>query len=648
MVSHTSLAARSRSSSASGRQDGVGPAEAHRSPVRQAVSLVVEALESRQLMSASVVNSIGAAALAEPPAPTADAGGPYEVSEGGTVGLVGSAAVADGGSAVAAYEWDFEYDGASFQVNATGADAPFAAGRMDGPRDRTIGLRVRDAAGRVSAVSSATVSIVNAPPTAQLRPGEAVTVGAASTVRFAEVTDPSLADVTAGFRYAFDFNNDGDFADPGDVEGSTSPTASFAFPASGTYTVRGRVTDKDGGASVYTTTVTVNPASPTVVPPPPPVEPPPAVPPIVPPVVPPLVVREARAEADAYVRNGEAANTNFGLAADLQVRNSTIAGSAREAYLRFPITGGVAGATLESAILRLYGRALGDVGPIKVDLYAVPSTTWGEQTIRWNGRPAAGDKLVASKVVAAGAAGTVEFNVSAYVKQRKAAGATAVSFVLRGSAPGFPYASFPSDEASANRPQLRLGERGTTSVPPVFPPPPVSPPPPGSTTTSLRAVADAYVRDGEFANTNFGAATELAVRRSSLAGQARQALLRFNLADLTSIGTATLRLWGRLDSTVNPSVTINALAGATNDWTEAGVTWANRPAAAGVSLGALSVTGTEGRWYTLNLTAWIKAQKAAGKTTATLVLAADNYTSSVALFGSDEAAANRPELVVTT
>ena len=52
--------------------------------------------------------------------PTASAGGPYEVVEGKTVVLDGSASRPFEGTAIASYEWDFDYDGVTFDVNATG------------------------------------------------------------------------------------------------------------------------------------------------------------------------------------------------------------------------------------------------------------------------------------------------------------------------------------------------------------------------------------------------------------------------------------------------------------------------------------------------------------------------------------------------
>ena len=73
------------------------------------------------------------------------------------------------------------------------------------------------------------------------------------TFNFTSPTDPSSIDTTAGFKYSYDFNNDGTF----DVVDSASPTATFTFSHEGSFPVKGRIKDKDGGLTDYTTTVTV-------------------------------------------------------------------------------------------------------------------------------------------------------------------------------------------------------------------------------------------------------------------------------------------------------------------------------------------------------------------------------------------------------
>ncbi len=210
-----------------------------------------------------------------PPLPDADAGGPYEVAEGGTVAL-SAVDSTDPAGTIASYEWDLDYDGTTFVPGATGSTVPFAAGSLDGPSRHVVAVRVTDAGG-LSDVATAVVSITDAPPTGFL-PAAQTVLGSAATVAFTDVTDPSADDVTAGFTYSFDLDGDGTF----DVVGSTSP--SVTVPASdlatvGPHTVHGRVTDRDGQSTDRSTTVTVlAPATPTPTPTPTPTSTSPLVP----------------------------------------------------------------------------------------------------------------------------------------------------------------------------------------------------------------------------------------------------------------------------------------------------------------------------------------------------------------------------------
>ncbi|MDB5324519.1 MAG: hypothetical protein JWM57_88, partial [Phycisphaerales bacterium] len=140
----------------------------------------------------------------------ADAGSTYHVNEGASVTLSGAASSA--GGAVSAWEWDFDYDGTTFNVDATGQNVTFSAANIDGPGRRRVALRVRDAAGNVSPVAGADVLIDNVAPTAAFAVTPTVMVGGVSVAQFSAPTD-SAVDQAFGLRYSFDFNNDGDFTD---------------------------------------------------------------------------------------------------------------------------------------------------------------------------------------------------------------------------------------------------------------------------------------------------------------------------------------------------------------------------------------------------------------------------------------------------
>ena len=81
-------------------------------------------------------------------------------------------------------------------------------------------------------------------------------------------------------------------------------------------------------------------------------------------------------------------------------------------------------------------------------------------------------------------------------------------------------------------------------------------------------------------------------------------------------------------------------------WTETGITWDTKPAPDPTLLGTLTVTGLTAAWYELDLTAFLQAERAAGRTLVTLVLRNATSSSAQTVFSSDEAASGRPELVV--
>ena len=167
----------------------------------------------------------------------------------------------------------------------------------------------------------------------------------------------------------------------------------------------------------------------------------------------------------------------------------------------------------------------------------------------------------------------------------------------------------------------------------------------GGETVSLRAAADAYVRDGTFADANYGAATRLEVKRSGTS-YSRESYLRFNLSGVGSVGSAKLRLFARLDNTLAADAGFTVYSSADTSWSETAVTWNTRPAAGTTAHASGVVAGTTAKWYEVDLTAFLKAQKAAGATAVTLVLKPTTTSGSTIVIESDEGA-NRPELVVT-
>lgn len=99
------------------------------------------------------------------------------------------------------------------------------------------------------------LTVNNVAPTADFTavPG-LVNEGGTSTLTFSNPIDPSSVDTASGFRYSYDCNGDGNF------EAADVAAASFAcaYPVHGSYTLSGRIKDKDGGYTDYSAVVTVN------------------------------------------------------------------------------------------------------------------------------------------------------------------------------------------------------------------------------------------------------------------------------------------------------------------------------------------------------------------------------------------------------
>jgi hypothetical protein len=166
--------------------------------------------------------------------------------------------------------------------------------------------------------------------------------------------------------------------------------------------------------------------------------------------------------------------------------------------------------------------------------------------------------------------------------------------------------------------------------------------------TTVAPAADSYVRDGGSASSNFGTSTALEVRVGTT-GNTRWTYLRFDLSGVPSVQAGRLRLFGNLSATTTTAVRTQVFSSTNLTWGESSITWNNKPAAGSTVLASVPLvnSSTTARWYEWDLTAFLKAEKAAGHTAVTLVLKDDVSTTAIATFRSRQASSNRPELWIT-
>ena len=163
--------------------------------------------------------------------------------------------------------------------------------------------------------------------------------------------------------------------------------------------------------------------------------------------------------------------------------------------------------------------------------------------------------------------------------------------------------------------------------------------------TAASPSADAYVRGGVYASQNFGSTTELVVRQSTGADYQRRTHLRFPIGS-GPIGRAVLRLRGVL-SPSGDVVQVAVYPVSNITWAESTVTWNTQPPAGATAIASNRVASTDSAWYEWDVTAYVRSERVAGRTTASFALAGTARTSAYASFASREASSNRPELLIS-
>lgn len=174
----------------------------------------------------------------------------------------------------------------------------------------------------------------------------------------------------------------------------------------------------------------------------------------------------------------------------------------------------------------------------------------------------------------------------------------------------------------------------------------------GGGTTTLTPTHDAYVRNGTNADVTHGT-TDPAnlltkLNATASAGNDRHTYLQFNTSSASgTITSAVLRLYGGLDDNRDNNIPVNVYGVSNTTWTESAITWNNKPAT-GDSLQRVVITDSVKRYYTWDITAYIQAEKAAGRNTISLALLARVATDPRIAWSSKEAGSNPPQLVITT
>ncbi|HEV7299861.1 MAG TPA: DNRLRE domain-containing protein [Tepidisphaeraceae bacterium] len=167
---------------------------------------------------------------------------------------------------------------------------------------------------------------------------------------------------------------------------------------------------------------------------------------------------------DTYVQDGGNSGNSYPISTELFVKTFGYGGN-RNAYLKFDIS---ALSTTNSATLRLYGRNSSSTPEnVVVHVHETLNDGWQEETLTWNNQlTEAGysNTSLANVTVRDNVMRWYEFEVTALVAARKAAGASVVSLALRSPDYTTSVPIFNSSNATSNQPQLVV-----VSHPPIAP-----------------------------------------------------------------------------------------------------------------------------------------------------------------------------------
>ena len=197
-------------------------------------------------------------------APTAAFTATSPISEGGSSALTLTSPF-DPSSAdtTAGLHYAFACDNGSLDAAtyATSGTSASTSCTFDDDGTRTVRGRIIDKDDGFTEYNT-DVIVNNVAPTATLGNNGPVGEGSPAAVSFTNQFDPSNADTTAGFHYAFSCAN-GSLAGATYAGSATSASTNCTFPDDGTFTVKGRIIDKDDGFTEYTTVVSVTNVAPT-------------------------------------------------------------------------------------------------------------------------------------------------------------------------------------------------------------------------------------------------------------------------------------------------------------------------------------------------------------------------------------------------
>ena len=387
----------------------------------------------------------------------------------------------------------------------------------------------------------------------------------------------------------------------------------------------------------------------------------------------PEVFKTVECMEDTFVRGGsDNADKNFGTVSALEFKAAVDLPYERKVFMKFDVSE-FSDPLVTNAKIKFFVRdAEEQTANVNVIAYEADGD-WKEREVTYNNMPKVGK--YAGQTIVQGARKWYEIDISEYVRRKiKEDGDKIVSVIIEGLVSDNRRLDFDSRE-SENKPELVLKYGGTFDEIPDFRKPELDSfeldiDPIENARKILAAskavktetkqttgmieldsgniicfpVEDTYVRDGSFANNNFGKEDHIGVKGTPTAETRRAAFLKFDLSELkeTSFNSCILKVYCTLLQD-NMAHTISVMGVGDNSWNEMKMIWGTQPKAEGI-ITTGSITG-QGQWYEFDVTPYIKERLTAGNKIISLSFHDPDNQDLRLEFGSKESN-NPPELLL--
>lgn len=320
--------------------------------------------------------------------------------------------------------------------------------------------------------------------------------------------------------------------------------------------------------------------------------------------------------ADTYINDGQYAQLNYHTATSLVIKDGTLPNYTRKSLLKFSIEN-LDMSTLNKVMLTAKAQNVESNESIPISCYGI-SSNWNASSITWDNNPITDEELITTTSITHEDK-LYQWDVTTYVQAQIALGVHDIAFMLSATDDSNRYVlvqSLESDDPAYLEITL---ENSPSSTP----------------------IADAYTRDGNNADTNFGDVTPLITKDGLIPNYTRYGYFKFDISTLSldQVGRVFLKLYGE-NSQAGVSQ-INAFS-TSSDWDESTLTWNNQPPKEDY-LDTIFVN--DKKYYQLDITAAVITSLENNQTTVSILIAQKENEDKSVLFDSRESASHKPELI---